>query len=93
MGQTPGGALTRIDACTGAPTTVPFDTVTSPFTAQLAAFGADPWPLQNASVLQVLVLLGISVLALTLFARRLGVAPLAFVPWLAEVRLPSEVCC
>lgn len=57
--------------------------------------------MQNASVLQVLVLLGISVLALALLARRLGVAapvvllvggvPLAFVPWLAHVRLPSEV--
>jgi len=54
MGQTPGGTLTRIDARTGAATDVPFDTVTSPFTAQLAAFGAAvagtapwPWPLDR----------------------------------------------
>ncbi len=49
MGQTPGGTLTRIDARTGAATEVPFDTVTSPFTAQLAAFsaavaGTAAWP-------------------------------------------------
>ena len=57
--------------------------------------------MQNSSVLQVLVLLGISVIALTLLARRIGVAPpivllvggvpLAFVPWLADVRLPPQI--
>jgi 1,5-anhydro-D-fructose reductase (1,5-anhydro-D-mannitol-forming) len=54
MGQTPGGRLTRVDAATGVATAVPFDTTTSPFTAQLAAFGAAvagrapwPWPLER----------------------------------------------
>ena len=54
MGQTPGGTLTRIDAHTGAATDVAFDTLTSPFAAQLAAFGAAvsgaarwPWPLER----------------------------------------------
>ena len=51
--------------------------------------------------LQVLVLLGVSVVVLTLLARKIRVAPpivlllggvaLAFVPWLAGVRLPPEV--
>lgn len=52
MGQTPGGTLTRIDARTGAQVDVAFDTATSPFAAQLAAFSAAvaginqwPWPL------------------------------------------------
>ncbi|MGH3914018.1 MAG: Gfo/Idh/MocA family protein [Pseudonocardiaceae bacterium] len=40
MGQTAGGTLTHLDARTGATTAVGFDTATSPFTAQLAAFGA-----------------------------------------------------
>lgn len=40
MGQTPGGTLTRLDARTGAALDIPFDTITSPFTAQLAAFSA-----------------------------------------------------
>ena len=49
MGQTAGGTLTRIDAATGATTAVPFDTATSPFTAQLGAFtaavaGTAQWP-------------------------------------------------
>ena len=57
--------------------------------------------MHNASALQVLVLLGVSVLALSLVARKLRVAPpiafvvgavpLAFVPWLPDVRLPPEV--
>ncbi|MGH8921298.1 MAG: Gfo/Idh/MocA family protein, partial [Actinomycetes bacterium] len=54
MGQTAGGTLTRIDARTGAATAVGFDTATSPFTAQLAAFGGAvagstgwPWPLDR----------------------------------------------
>lgn len=54
MGQTAGGTLTRFDAGTGAAVDVPFDTATSPFTAQLAAFGAAvagtagwPWPLRR----------------------------------------------
>lgn len=54
MGQTAGGTLTRIDARTGDPTDVRFDTATSPFAAQLAAFGAAvagpaewPWPLHR----------------------------------------------
>ena len=61
MGQTAGGRLTRIDA-DGAATDVPFDTGTSPFAAQLAAFSAAiagatgsagpagatwPWPLER----------------------------------------------
>ena len=53
MGQTAGGRLTMIDA-TGGATDVPFDTVTSPFAAQLAAFSATvagaagwPWPLER----------------------------------------------
>ena len=49
LGQTPGGTLTRHDAAGGEPVAVPFDTATSPFTAQLAAFsaavaGRAPWP-------------------------------------------------
>ena len=49
LGQTPGGTLTRHDAAGGDPVAVPFDTTTSPFTAQLAAFsaavaGRAPWP-------------------------------------------------
>lgn len=40
LGQTAGGRLTRLDAATGAAVDVPFDTATSPFTAQLAAFTA-----------------------------------------------------
>jgi 1,5-anhydro-D-fructose reductase (1,5-anhydro-D-mannitol-forming) len=54
MGQTAGGALTRIDAATGVSTAVPFDTATSPFTAQFAAFTAAvagtadwSWPLRR----------------------------------------------
>lgn len=54
MGQTPGGTVTRIDAVSGAATEVPFDRITSPFTAQLSAFGAAvlgtadwPWPLER----------------------------------------------
>ncbi|MGH8922278.1 MAG: Gfo/Idh/MocA family protein [Actinomycetes bacterium] len=54
MGQTAGGTLTRIDAATGAVTQIPFDTATSPFTAQLATFTAAvagtatwPWPLRR----------------------------------------------
>ena len=48
LGQTAGGRLTRLDAGTGAAVDVPFDTATSPFTAQLAAFtaavtGEAPW--------------------------------------------------
>ncbi|NLU79198.1 Gfo/Idh/MocA family oxidoreductase [Micromonospora sp. HNM0581] len=51
MGQTAGGSLRRLDAATGVVTELPFDTRTSPFTAQLRAFGAAvrgadwPWPL------------------------------------------------
>jgi predicted dehydrogenase len=52
MGQTAGGRLTRVDAA-GA-TDVPFDTATSPFAGQLAAFSAAvagtadwPWPLER----------------------------------------------
>jgi CPA1 family monovalent cation:H+ antiporter len=55
----------------------------------------------DASVLQVLVLLGFAVLGLTLLARRihasppvvllLGGVPLAYVPWLSGVRLAPEV--
>jgi CPA1 family monovalent cation:H+ antiporter len=55
----------------------------------------------EASALQVVVLLGFAVWALTLLARRLRVAapivlllggvPLAFVPWLADVRLEPGV--
>jgi 1,5-anhydro-D-fructose reductase (1,5-anhydro-D-mannitol-forming) len=52
MGQTAGGRLTRFDA--GGVTDVPFDTATSPFAAQLAAFSAAvagtaawPWPLER----------------------------------------------
>ncbi|MGH3873243.1 MAG: Gfo/Idh/MocA family protein [Pseudonocardiaceae bacterium] len=54
MGQTAGGTLTRIDAATAAATAIPFDTLTSPFTAQLGAFSAAvagtaswPWPLRR----------------------------------------------
>jgi 1,5-anhydro-D-fructose reductase (1,5-anhydro-D-mannitol-forming) len=54
MGQTAGGRLTLLDAATGAPTAVEFDTATSPFAAQLAAFSAAvagaadwPWPLER----------------------------------------------
>ena len=54
MGQTPGGTLTRIDAASGATSEIPFDGVSSPFTAQLCAFSdavrgaADwPWPLER----------------------------------------------
>lgn len=54
MGQTAGGTLTRVDAATGAATAVPFDTATSPFTAQLGAFTAAvagtaqwSWPLRR----------------------------------------------
>jgi Na+/H+ antiporter len=57
--------------------------------------------MQDASALQVLVLLGVSALLLTLLARKLRVAPpivlliggvpLAFVPWLRDVRLPPEI--
>jgi Na+/H+ antiporter len=57
--------------------------------------------MQDASALQVLVLLGVSALLLTLLARKLKVAPpivllvggvpLAFVPWLRDVRLPPEI--
>jgi len=57
--------------------------------------------LQDAHVLQVLVLLGVSVVVLTLLARAMHVAPpvvlliggvaLAFVPWLAGVRLAPNV--
>ncbi len=39
MGQTAGGRLTTVDAA-GTATDVPFDTATSPFAAQLAAFSA-----------------------------------------------------
>jgi 1,5-anhydro-D-fructose reductase (1,5-anhydro-D-mannitol-forming) len=53
MGQTAGGRLTRYDA-DGAAVDVPFDTATSPFAAQLAAFSAAvagtadwPWPLER----------------------------------------------
>jgi predicted dehydrogenase len=53
MGQTAGGRLTRHDA-DGTATDVPFDTATSPFAAQLAAFSAAvagtadwPWPLER----------------------------------------------
>ena len=54
MGQTAGGRLSRVDAATGTVVAVPFDTATSPFAAQLAAFsdavaGAAswPWPLER----------------------------------------------
>lgn len=57
--------------------------------------------MQDAQVLQVLVLVGVAVVGLSWLARRVGVAPpivlllggvaLAFVPWLQDVRLPSEV--
>ena len=54
MGQTAGGTLTRLDAPTGDAVTVPFDTATSPFTVQIAAFSAAvagtaewPWPLRR----------------------------------------------
>jgi Na+/H+ antiporter len=57
--------------------------------------------MQNPWALQVVVLLGVSVVVLTLVARKLKVAPpivlliggvpLAFVPWLAHVRLPPEI--
>ena len=40
MGQTPGGTLTRTDGATGEATALPFDTHTSPFTRQAAAFQA-----------------------------------------------------
>jgi predicted dehydrogenase len=53
MGQTAGGRLTRHDA-DGTAVDVPFDTATSPFAAQLAAFSAAvagsapwPWPLER----------------------------------------------
>jgi 1,5-anhydro-D-fructose reductase (1,5-anhydro-D-mannitol-forming) len=53
MGQTAGGRLTLIDDA-GATADVPFDTATSPFAAQLAAFSAAvagtagwPWPLER----------------------------------------------
>ena len=56
---------------------------------------------QDPNVLQVLVLIGVAVVALSFLARRLGVAPpivlllggvpLAFVPLLEQVRLPPEV--
>ena len=52
MGQTAGGRVTRT-AADGTVTDVPFDTVTSPFAAQLAAFSAAvagaewPWPLER----------------------------------------------
>ena len=53
MGQTAGGRLTRYDA-DGTAVDVPFDTATSPFAAQLAAFSAAvagtadwPWPLER----------------------------------------------
>jgi predicted dehydrogenase len=52
MGQTAGGRLTRVDAA--GVTDVPFDTGTSPFAGQLAAFSAAvagtadwPWPLER----------------------------------------------
>ena len=58
--------------------------------------------MQNAAALEVVVLLGVSVLTLTLVARKLRVAapivlliggrvPLAFLPWLEDVRLAPEV--
>jgi 1,5-anhydro-D-fructose reductase (1,5-anhydro-D-mannitol-forming) len=54
MGQTAGGRLTLVDAVTGTPTAVGFDTATSPFAGQLAAFSAAvagcadwPWPLER----------------------------------------------
>lgn len=57
--------------------------------------------MQDAHVLQVLVSIGFAVLGLSWVARRLGVVapivlllgavPLAFVPWLADVRLAPEV--
>jgi Na+/H+ antiporter len=57
--------------------------------------------MQDASVLQVVVLLGVSALALTLVARKIRVSPpivlllggvlLAFVPWLQDVRLPPQI--
>lgn len=63
MGQTAGGTLTRIDARTGAATAVGFDTATSPFTAQLVAFGAAvagtaawPWSLDRDLYLHELLL-------------------------------------
>ncbi|WP_091080875.1 Gfo/Idh/MocA family protein [Micromonospora nigra] len=40
MGQTAGGRLRRLDAATGGTAELPFDTHTSPFTAQVGAFGA-----------------------------------------------------
>jgi 1,5-anhydro-D-fructose reductase (1,5-anhydro-D-mannitol-forming) len=53
MGQTAGGRITRTGA-DGTVTDVPFDTATSPFAAQLAAFSAAatgtagwPWPLER----------------------------------------------
>lgn len=53
MGQTAGGRVTRT-AADGTTTDVPFDTTTSPFAAQLAAFSsavaggaAWPWPLER----------------------------------------------
>ena len=61
MGQTAGGRLTLTDA-TGAAADVPFDTATSPFAGQLAAFsaavaGAVPWtwPLERDLRLHVLL--------------------------------------
>jgi monovalent cation/hydrogen antiporter len=55
----------------------------------------------QASALQIVVLLGLTVWALSLLARRLRVAapivlllggvPLAFVPWLADVRLEPDL--
>ncbi|MBW0130198.1 Gfo/Idh/MocA family protein [Pseudonocardia oceani] len=63
LGQTPGGTLTRIDATTGEAVDVPFDTTTSPFTAQLAAFSAAvagtadwPYPLHRDLALHTLLL-------------------------------------
>jgi CPA1 family monovalent cation:H+ antiporter len=57
--------------------------------------------MQDASVLQILVLLGIAIVGLTVLARWVQIAPpivlllggvaLAFVPWLEHVRLPPEV--
>ena len=53
MGQTAGGRLTQVDS-DGTAKDVPFDTATSPFAAQLAAFSAAvagaadwPWPLER----------------------------------------------
>jgi predicted dehydrogenase len=63
LGQDPGGTVTRIDAVTGEPTPVPFDTEAGPFARQLAAFAAAvrgdaawPWSLERDLALHTLLM-------------------------------------